>query len=107
MDRLDAKDPSQNIPLLKVLNNVDRAALIDEYGYDKYASLVGFGKSFKLVGDKLCKVVGGNLREVPSVTRRAALLRETHAAGGHVGVMKLYHMTRSMFYWPNLIEDCI
>ena len=40
MDRLDAKDPSQNIPLLKVLNNVDRAALIDEYGYDKYASLV-------------------------------------------------------------------
>ena len=30
-----------------------------------------------------------------------------HSAGGHVGVMKLYQMARSLFYWPNLIEDCI
>lgn len=24
-----------------------------------------------------------------------------------MGVMKLYHMVRGLFYWPNLINDCI
>ncbi len=60
-----------------------------------------------MIGDKLFKVYGSNLREVLSARKRRAVLDEMHSAGGHVGVMKLYHMVRSMFYWPGMIEDCI
>jgi len=60
-----------------------------------------------LVGDKLFKVYGSNLREVLSVRNRRTTLNEMHSTGGHVGGMKLYHMVRSMFYWPNMIDDCM
>ena len=90
-----------------MLNDVDRVALIEEFGYDKYSALVGQSKSFRLVGDVLFKVVGDVMKEVPSFRRRKQILAEIHNVGGHVGIMKLYHMVRSMYYWPGLIEDCV
>ena len=33
VDKLDSKDPTMNIPLLQVLNDVDCVGLIEEFGY--------------------------------------------------------------------------
>ena len=107
VDKLDPKDPTMNIPLLELLSGVNKVELISEYGYDKYAALVDISKQFRLIGEKLFKAYGDNLREIPCVSRRRGILAEMHNAGGHVGVMKLYHMVRSMFYWPSMIEDCV
>jgi hypothetical protein len=47
------------------------------------------------------------MREIPSPRKRSDLLKEVHTSGGHVGVMKLYNMVRTIYYWPYLINDCI
>ncbi len=34
-------------------------------------------------------------------------MEEIHNVSGHVGMMKVYHMVRSLYYWPSLVDDCI
>lgn len=59
---------------------------------------------YVLIGDLLYRVYRDTTKEVPSVKRRDAILRELHDAGGHVGVTKVYRMARMYYYWPGLFE---
>lgn len=47
------------------------------------------------------------MREVPAFNKRKEILKDLHLAGGHVGVMKLYHMVRHQYWWFKMLEDCI
>lgn len=96
-----------NIPLLRLLNDESKDELLAAYGYDKFFKLLEVSKQYKLVGDTLFKVFSDRVREIPSLRRRKDIVEEIHNVGGHVGVMKVYHMVRSLYYWPGLIEDCI
>ena len=81
--------------------------MLAEVGVDKYYKLVDTVADFMIVGGRMMRVLADNVKEVPAVRRRIAILQELHEAGGHVGVTKLYQMARSLYHWPKVIDDCV
>lgn len=49
---------------------------------------------YEVVGGVLYRVFKDSLKEIPAVYKRTEILKDLHLAGGHVGIMKLYHMVR-------------
>lgn len=105
MSKLDSSDPSMNMPLQKLLCGFDAKDVLAEVGVDAYYGLVRVLDKFTVVGGRMMRTFADNVREIPSIKDRAAILKELHEVGGHVGVTKLYQMARSLYYWPKLIDD--
>jgi len=105
--RLDSKDPTMNIPLLRLLSDDSKVELLAEFGYDEFFKLVEFSKQYRMVSDTLFRVFSDRVLEIPSVRKRKEIVKEIHNVSGHVGMMKVYRMVRSLYYWPGLVDECI
>lgn len=101
--QLDSKDPTMNLPLLRLLVGDEPKDVLVDVGYEKLAALQGVCENYSVTEGRLWKHFKDRLKEIPSVAKRAELLTDIHTTGGHVGVMKLYHMARSLYYWPGLM----
>jgi hypothetical protein len=92
-----------NIALLRILVGDEPKHVIADIGYEKLVALQNVCENYKVIGGQLWKHFKDRVKEVPSVAKRRELLADIHTTGGHVGVMKLYHMARSLYYWPGLM----
>lgn len=107
VDQLDPKDPTMNVQLLRLLCDDAKAELLAEVGYDEFFKLVEYSKQYRVVSDTLFRVFSDRVLEIPPVRKRKEIVEEIHNASGHVGMMKVYQMVKSLYYWPNLVDDCI
>lgn len=107
VDKLDIKDPTMNITLLRLLSNDSKEELLAEFGYDEFFKLYEVSKQYRIVSDTLFRVFSDRVLEFPSVRRRKEIVEEIHNVSGHVSMMKMYHMVKSLYYWPGLVDDCI
>lgn len=74
VDRLDPKDPTMNIHLLRLLNDDSKGELLAECGYDEFFKLVEFSKQYRIASDTLFRVFSDRVLEIPSVRKRKEIV---------------------------------
>jgi hypothetical protein len=61
-EKLDSKDPTMNIPFLRLLKGEPKDELLAEVGYEKFFKLVDLAEHYEIIGDELFRIFSDRVR---------------------------------------------